>query len=35
MVLPLAEIQKLNAKPKLLDDLAAMEAESRGWLFED
>ncbi len=31
VVLPLAEVQKLNAKPKLLDDLAAMQAESAGW----
>lgn len=30
-VLPLAEVEKLNAKPKLLSDLAAMEAEAAGW----
>ena len=30
-VLPLEEVQKLNAKPKLLDDLRRMEAESAGW----
>ena len=33
-VLPLAEVQKLAAKPKLLEDLAAMQAESRGWFSE-
>ena len=33
-VLPLSEAQKLNAKPKLLEDLAAMQAESRGWFWE-
>ena len=32
-VLPLAEVQKLNAKPKLLEDLAAMQSESRGWFW--
>jgi len=31
VVLPLAEVQKLSAKPKLLEDLKAMQAESRGW----
>ena len=31
VVLPLAEVQKLSAKPKLLEDLTAMQAESRGW----
>ena len=31
VVLPLSETSKLAAKPKLLEDLAAMEAESRGW----
>merc|ERR1719152_806591 len=30
-VLPLSEVQKLAAKPKLLEDLHAMQAESRGW----
>ena len=34
VVLPLAEVQKLNAKPKLLEDLAAMQAESRGWFAD-
>jgi hypothetical protein len=34
VVLPLAEVQKLAAKPKLLDDLRAMEAEARGWFSE-
>jgi len=34
VVLPLAEIQKLNAKPKLLEDLAAMEADAAGWFGE-
>merc|ERR1719152_1100839 len=34
VVLPLAEVQKLNAKPKLLEDLRAMQAESRGWFAE-
>jgi len=34
-VLPLAEVQKLNAKPKLLEDLAAMKSESRGWFWEE
>ena len=33
-VLPLDEIQKLNAKPKLLEDLKAMEAESAGWFAD-
>jgi len=33
-VLPLEEIQKLNAKPKLLEDLKAMEAESAGWFAD-
>ena len=32
--LPLAEVQKLNAKPKLLEDLGAMLSESRGWFWE-
>ena len=32
--LPLSEVQKLSAKPKLLDDLAAMQSESRGWFWE-
>ena len=31
VVLPLAEVQKLAAKPKLLEDLKAMRDESRGW----
>jgi len=35
VVLPLAEVQKLNAKPKLLEDLKAMQAESKGWFSED
>jgi len=30
-ILPLEEVQKLNAKPKLLEDLKAMEIESAGW----
>lgn len=34
VVLPLAEIQKLNAKPKLLEDLASMQAESKGWFAD-
>lgn len=34
-VLPLSEVQKLNAKPKLLEDLAAMQSESRGWFWEE
>jgi len=34
-VLPLAEVQKLAARPKLLEDLSAMQAESRGWFSED
>eukprot|EP00966_Prymnesium_polylepis_P253373 5856149-Prymnesium_polylepis.1 len=29
--LPLAEVQKLNAKPKLLAELAELKAASRGW----
>ena len=33
--LPLSEVQKLNGKPKLLEDLAAMQSESRGWLWEE
>ena len=33
-VLPLAEVEKLNAKPKLLSDLAAMEAEAAGWFSQ-
>jgi len=33
-VLPLEEIQKLNAKPKLLEDLKTMEAESAGWFAD-
>ena len=33
-VLPLSEAMKLNAKPKLLEDLAAMQTESRGWFWE-
>ena len=32
--LPLAEVQKLNAKPKLLQELAQMKAESRGWFAD-
>jgi len=35
VVLPLEEVQKLNAKPKLLEDLAAMMAESRGWFADE
>ena len=35
VVLPLAEVQKLNAKPKLVEDLHAMQAESKGWFAED
>jgi hypothetical protein len=35
VVLPLAEVQKLNAKPKLVEDLAAMQAESRGWFASE
>ena len=31
VVLPLSEVQKLAAKPKLLEDLKAMQTESRGW----
>ena len=34
VVLPLAEVQKLNAKPKLLEDLATMRAESKGWFAD-
>lgn len=34
VVLPLSETSKLAAKPKLLEDLAAMKAESRGWFYE-
>jgi len=34
VVLPLAEVQKLQAKPKLLEDLAAMQAESKGWFAD-
>lgn len=34
VVLPLAEVQKLAAKPKLVDDLRAMQAESKGWFSE-
>ena len=34
VVLPLAEVQKLNAKPKLIEDLQAMEAESAGWFAD-
>jgi len=30
-VLPLAEVQKLSLKPKLLADLSAMQAERDGW----
>ena len=33
-ILPLAEMTKLNARPKLLEDLSAMQAESRGWFWE-
>ena len=29
--LPLSEVQKLSAKPKLLEELAKMRQESRGW----
>ena len=29
--LPLSEVQKLSAKPKLLEELAEMRQESRGW----
>lgn len=32
--LPLAEVQKLNAKPRLLEKLAAMRAASRGWFAD-
>jgi hypothetical protein len=32
--LPLSEVQKLTARPKLQEDLAAMQAESRGWFAE-
>jgi len=35
VVLPLAEVQKLAAKPKLLEDLNAMQTESRGWFGEE
>ena len=31
VVLPLEEMKKLNMKPKLLEDLKAMQAESAGW----
>ncbi len=34
-VLPLETVTKLNAKPKLIADLAAMEEESRGWFSDD
>jgi len=34
VVLPLEEVQKLNAKPKLLEDLASMTAESAGWFAD-
>jgi len=30
-ILPLETIQKLNAKPKLVSDLEAMEADAAGW----
>ena len=30
-IFSLEEVQKLHAKPKLLDDLRRMEAESAGW----
>lgn len=33
-VLPLEDVLKLNAKPKLVADLEAMQAESRGWFAE-
>mmetsp|Transcript_27788 Transcript_27788/g.89800 ORF Transcript_27788/g.89800 Transcript_27788/m.89800 type:complete len:197 (-) Transcript_27788:509-1099(-) len=33
-VLPLEDVLKLNAKPKLVADLEAMQAESRGWFTE-
>merc|ERR1719487_733774 len=34
VVLPLAEVQKLAAKPKLEADLKAMKDESRGWFAD-
>ena len=34
VVLPLSEVQKLSAKPKLVEDLKAMRAESAGWFAE-
>uniref|UniRef100_A0A7S4BKD7 Uncharacterized protein n=1 Tax=Chrysotila carterae TaxID=13221 RepID=A0A7S4BKD7_CHRCT len=34
VVLPLEEVQKLSAKPKLLADLHAMEVDSAGWFSE-
>jgi len=33
-VLPLDEVQKLAARPKLLEDLKAMVAESAGWFAD-
>jgi len=32
--LPLAEVQKLSAKPRLLKELAEMKAASRGWFAD-
>jgi len=34
-VLPLEDVLKLNAKPKLIADLEAMQAESRGWFADN
>jgi len=33
-VLSMTEVQKLNVRPKLLEDLAAMQSESRGWFAD-
>ena len=35
VVLPLEQVQRLNAKPKLVEDLTQMLAESKGWFAED
>jgi len=34
-VLPLEDVLKLNARPKLQEDLAAMLAESKGWFADE
>ena len=30
-ILPLADVEKLAARPRLREDLAALEADSKGW----